>query len=107
MAEDVKVEKHRSGIPNNHIPIAGKPFMNYVRGTVMQIMSDPSREVIIQARGNFISRAVDVAQVALTNFLKETASVKDVKIGSTYFDDKDENGKKVRCSTIEITIALK
>jgi len=88
---------------DNSIFIGGKPFMNYVTGVVMQFTTKGAEEVTVKARGKFISRAVDVAEVAAKRFLKDTVGVKDIKIDSEEFENKE--GKQVRVSTIEITLA--
>ena len=46
------------------IYIGGKPFMNYVTAVVMQFTAKNADTVIVRARGKFISKAVDVAEVA-------------------------------------------
>ena len=90
---------------DNNIFIGGKPFMNYVTGVVMQFTTKNAQKVIIKARGKFISRAVDVAEVASKRFLVDSVSVKDIKINSEEFENKE--GKQVRVSTIEITLVKK
>ena len=87
---------------DNNIFIGGKPFMNYVTGVVMQFTTKNADDVIIKARGKFISRAVDVAEVASKRFLDSTVGVKDIKIDSEGF--KNDEGKDIRVSTIEITL---
>lgn len=99
-------EKKREKNDKNVVFIGSKPFMNYVTGVVMQFTTKNSKEVIVKARGKFISRAVDVAEVTTKRFLKEhDIEVKDIKIDSEEF--KNEEGKKVNVSTIEITLAKK
>ena len=90
---------------DNSIFIGGKPFMNYVTGVVMQFTTKGADEVIVKARGKFISRAVDVAEVATKRFLEGTASVKTVTINSEEFENKE--GRKVRVSTIEVLLVKK
>jgi len=85
--------------------IGTKPFMNYVTGVVMQFMTKGAQEVTIKARGKFITRAVDVAEVARKRFLNDQVDIKEIKIDSEEF--KNEKGKEVRVSTIEITLAKK
>lgn len=86
--------------------IGGKPFMNYVTGVVMQFTTKNRKEVTIKARGKFISRAVDVAEVATKRFLKEHGvTVKSITIDSKEFENKE--GKKVNVSTIEIVLEKK
>jgi len=102
MAE--KSEKPKT--EENIVFIGGKPFMNYVTGVVMQFTTRGAKEVTIKARGKFISRAVDVAEVATKRFLKEhDIIVKDIKIDSEEFENKE--GKKVNVSTIDIILAKK
>ena len=90
---------------DNSMFVGGKPFMNYVTGVVMQFTTKNAEEVIVKARGKFISRAVDVAEVTARRFLPEQVEVKDIKIASEEFQNKE--GKDVRVSTIEITLAKK
>jgi archaea-specific DNA-binding protein len=87
---------------DNSIFIGNKPFMNYVTGVVMQFTTKNAPEVIVKARGKFINRAVDVAEVASKRFLENTALVDKIKIDSEEFKNKE--GKQVRVSIIEITL---
>lgn len=90
---------------DNSVFIGNKPFMNYVTGVVMQFTTKGSNEVIIKARGKFISRAVDVAEVVRKRFLNNTVVISDIKIDSEDFTNKE--GKELRVSNIEITLAKK
>ncbi len=87
---------------DNSIFIGNKPFMNYVTGVVMQFTTQQASEVIIKARGKFISRAVDVAEVSSKRFLDNGVSVQDIRINSESFTNNE--GKNVRVSTIEISL---
>ena len=85
--------------------IGGKPFMNYVTGVALQF-NEGAKRVVIKARGKFISKGVDVAEVARKKFLKEDSiSLKNVSIGSEEFENKE--GKMVNVSIIEITLEKK
>lgn len=87
----------------NVVFIGSKPFMNYVTGVVMQFTRG-TKEVVVKARGKFISRAVDVAEVSKKRFLEDrNISIKDIKIDSEEFKNRD--GKNVNVSTIEITLS--
>ncbi len=90
---------------DNTIFIGEKPFMNYVTAVVMQFTTKDASEIVIKARGKFISRAVDVAEVTSKRFLNGQANVGDIKIDSEEFTNKE--GRQVRVSTIEITLAKK
>ena len=87
---------------DNNVFIGGKPFMNYVTAVVMQFTTKNADNVVVKARGKFISRAVDVSEVAAKRFLESTVGVKDIKIDSEEF--KNNEGRDVRVSTIEITL---
>ena len=90
---------------DNSIFIGGKPFMNYITGVVMQFTTRGTSEVVIKARGKFISRAVDVAEVTRRRFLEDQVLVKEIKIGSEGF--KNNEGRDVTVSNIEIALAKK
>jgi len=90
---------------DNSIFIGGKPFMNYVTAVVMQFTTKDAKEVIVKARGKFISRAVDVAEVSSKRFLKDQIEIKEIKVDSEEFKNKE--GKEVRVSTIEILLVKK
>ena len=101
--EDFKpnTEKRTTGPEDNTIFIGIKPFMNYVTGVVMQFKNKGQKEVIVSARGKFISKAVDVVEVARRTFLKEeNIQVKEIKISSEQFENKE--GKRIFVSSIDI-----
>ena len=96
-AEIIEEEK------DNIIYIGIKPFMNYVTGVVMQFQNKEQDEVIVSARGKFISKAVDVVEVARRTFLKdEDIKIKNIGINSEQFENKE--GKRIFVSTIEIKL---
>jgi len=88
---------------DNIIFIGNKPFMNYVTAVVMQFTTKNADQVIVKARGKFISRAVDVVEIATKRFLEGSTKVLNVKIDSEDFQNKE--GKEVRVSIIEIMLA--
>jgi DNA-binding protein len=90
---------------DNSVFIGNKPFMNYVTGVVVQFTTKGAQEVTIKARGKFISRAVDIAEVAMKRFLKDQLVLKDIRIDSEGFQNNE--GQDVRVSTIEIVLAKK
>ena len=88
---------------DNVLFVGGKPFMNYVTGVVMQFTTKGVKEVIVKARGKFISRAVDIVEVCRKRFLRDlNLQVKDIKIDSEEFVNRE--GRKVNVSTIEIVL---
>lgn len=97
--EDKKPEEDKDNI----IFVGIKPFMNYVTGVVMQFQNKGQDEVIVSARGKFVSKAVDIVEVARRTFLKdENIQIKDIKISSEQFENKE--GKRIYVSSIEITL---
>lgn len=104
MTEEQEVQEARPQDDNN-IFVGTKPFMNYVTGVVMQFTTKGAEEVVIKARGKFISRAVDIAEVSAKRFLEGAVGLKDIKIDSEEFTNRE--GRKVRVSTIEITLIRK
>ena len=102
MAEEAKQET-KGKQDDNVVFVGSKPFMNYVTGVVMQFTKKGSDEVVVKARGKFISRAVDIAEVTTKRFLEDqNIKVKDIKIDSEEFKNKE--GRDVNVSTIEITL---
>ncbi len=88
---------------DNKIYVGIKPFMNYVTAIVMQFQSKGQKDVIVSARGKFISKAIDATEVARRTFLKEEhIQVKDIKISSEQFENK--LGKRIFVSTIKILL---
>jgi archaea-specific DNA-binding protein len=88
---------------DNTIFVGIKPFMNYVTGVVMQFQNKGQNEVIVSARGKFISKAVDVVEVARRTFLKEeNIQIKNIEILSEPFENKE--GKRIFVSAIKISL---
>lgn len=101
--EESKPDKKDNSDKDNIIFVGIKPFMNYVTGVVMQFQTKEQKEVIVSARGKFISKAVDIVEVARRTFLKEeNIQVKDIQISSESFENKE--GKRIHVSAIEIKL---
>jgi len=87
---------------DNIIFIGEKPLINYVRGISVQLAVKNNPDVIVRSIDKFISKAVDVVEVAKRRFLeKEGFKVKDIKIASEKFE---KEGRKINVSTMEIII---
>lgn len=98
-----KKEKTMEKTGINEILIGNKPLMKYVMASLIQIKNENS--AIIKARGKFISKAVDVAEVTRKN-IKEKENIEliqKINIGTDEFTN-DEN-KKINVSTIEIQVS--
>ncbi|MDD4878456.1 MAG: DNA-binding protein Alba [Candidatus Nanoarchaeia archaeon] len=91
---------------NEHVIFVGsKPFMNYVTGVVMQFTTQNAENVTIKARGKFISKAVDIAEVAAKRFLDNTVLVGSIQTDSEEFKNKE--GRQIRVSTIALALLKK
>ena len=98
-SKDLTTAVKASSENDNVVFIGSKHLMNYVNSIGIQINNSP--EVIIKARGKFISKAVDVVEVAKRNIQSSVLSTKDIKIGTEEYENE---GKKIKVSTIDITI---
>ncbi|HII15366.1 MAG TPA: DNA-binding protein Alba [Nanoarchaeota archaeon] len=91
---------------NEHtIFVGSKPFMNYVTGVVMQFTTQNADQVVVKARGKFISKAVDIAEVASKRFLEGQVEIGKIATSSEEFKNKE--GRQVRVSTIELNMLKK
>ena len=76
--------------------------MNYVRAVEVQFSREGCNEVVVKARGKFISRAVDVEQIVKHGPIGRTVKTKEIKTESEEFENQE--GRKVNVSTIEISL---
>ena len=86
---------------NMTIFIGKKPVMNYVLACLTTIQSGTD-VLIIKARGNAISKAVNVAQITLNRFISDL-SVKNITI-STEQIQTDNSPTPIDVSSIEIQL---
>jgi DNA-binding protein len=80
-----------------------KPPMSYVLGIVMTFSGSNVKEVILKARGQAISTAVDAAEIARHKFMKEL-NVTKINIGTEEMPPKEGESRNRNISTIEITL---
>ena len=78
--------------------IGNKRSMNYVMAAMVVLNNKPVR---LLARGRSISRAVDVAEILINNFVKG-CSYGEIKIDTE--EIKNDDGTKSNVSSIEIEI---
>jgi DNA-binding protein len=83
------------------IYVGSKPAMSYVLAVVTQFNTSGSNEVIIKARGQAISRAVDTAEIVRNRFVTD-AEIKDIKIGTETLPREEGGTSKI--SSIEIIL---
>lgn len=88
---------------DDFVYIGTKSFVKYVTSVIMQFLVKKKNKVTIKARGKFISKAVDVAEVVKKKQLKNIKiATESIKINSEGFENKE--GKRINVSTIEITL---
>lgn len=87
---------------NNSIFIGQKPLKNYINSIRMQIEQEMNSHITIKARGKFISKAVDIAELARRNqdLKLEISNI----LTNTEEYTKDDN-QKIKVSTIEICLS--
>jgi len=100
----VQDEKKKIDTKSNIIYVGNKPPMNYVTAIMALLNSGSFTEVVIKARGNAISRALDAAEITHNRFLKN-AEIKNIDIGTEMITNED--GRKSNVSSIEICLAMK
>jgi len=84
--------------PENAIFIGAKPLMSYVLAVVTQF-GGGKKEILIKARGNSISKAVDVAELVKNKFAPGT-TIENIKTATETLQSHD--GKEIGVSTITI-----
>ena len=100
----VKNEKKEIDTESNIIFVGNKPPMNYVTAIMALLNSGSFTEVVLKARGNAISRAVDAAEITRNRFMTNM-EVKKIDIGTEAVTNED--GRKSNVSSIEICLAMK
>lgn len=99
MVADEKFKKD-----SNVVYVGNKPPMNYVTAVLAIINSDQYDDVMLKARGNAISKAVDVAEITRNRFATNT-QIKSIEIGTEALNRED--GKTSNVSSIEICLTSK
>lgn len=84
----------------NVVYIGRKPVMNYCLAVITSLQGDKSR-VALKARGRAISTAVDVAEVARNQFMKDL-TVEKIEIGTEEL--KTIEGQMRNVSTMTIVL---
>jgi DNA-binding protein len=96
--------KKKIDADSNVIYVGNKPPMNYVTAIMALLNTGSFSEVVLKARGNAFSRAVDAAEITHNRFLTN-AEVTCIDIGTEVVTNED--GRKSNVSSIEICLAMK
>ena len=86
--------------PENVVYIGKKTPMNYVLAVVTQF-NNGMQEVAIKARGNAISRAVDVKEIVMNRFMP---NLKEKSMTTSSEELMNEDGTKSKVSAIQIVL---
>jgi|SRR3989338_8572823 len=91
--------RERSKAGSNTVFVGQKPVMSYVLAVITQF-SDGEKQIHVKARGNSISKAVDVAEVVKNKFLKGVKTKVEISTDSI----EGERGK-MNVSVIDIILS--
>jgi len=84
--------------------IGSKPPMDYVLAVVTRLSAGNAKEVILKARGQAITTAVDVAEITRNRFMKDLRIGK-ISIGTEEMPPREGESRARMVSTMEITLA--
>jgi len=83
--------------------IGKKPPMSYVMAIITSVSAGNVKEITLKARGQAITTAVDVAEIARNRFIKDLKITK-VAIGTEELPPREGENKPRMVSTMEITL---
>ena len=83
--------------------IGSKPPMDYVLAVMTRLSAGNANEVVLKARGQAITTAVDVAEITRNRFLKDL-KVSKIAIGTEEMPAREGENRARMVSTMEITL---
>ncbi|MEM3441057.1 MAG: DNA-binding protein Alba [Candidatus Bathyarchaeia archaeon] len=83
--------------------VGNKPPMSYVLAIITAFSSGNAKEITLKARGQAITTAVDVAEIARNRFMKDL-KVSNITIGTAEMPPREGENKSRMVSTMEITL---
>jgi DNA-binding protein len=83
--------------------IGSKPPMDYVLAVMTRLSASNAKEVILKARGQAITTAVDVAEITRNRFLKDL-KISKISIGTEEMPPREGENRARMVSTVEITL---
>jgi DNA-binding protein len=86
--------------------VGNKPPMSYVLAIITSLSSGKLNEITLKARGQAITTAVDVAEIARNRFIKDL-KVSKIAIGTAEMPPREGENKSRMVSTMEITLTKK
>jgi DNA-binding protein len=100
MMKDVMEMSEKSEI----VFIGSKTPMDYVLAVITRLSAGNAKEVVLKARGQAITTAVDVAEITRNRFLKNL-KVSKIAIGTEEMPAREGENRGRMVSTMEITLA--
>jgi DNA-binding protein len=101
-----KRSEKRMAEKSNVIFVGSKPPMNYVLAVITSFSGSDAEEVILKARGQAITTAVDVAEITRSRFLKDL-KVSKISIGTEEMPPREGENRSRMVSTMEIILGKK
>jgi DNA-binding protein len=83
--------------------IGSKPPMDYVLAVMTRLSAGNAKEVVLKARGQAITTAVDVAEITRNRFLKDL-KVSSIAVGTEEMPAREGENRSRMVSIIEITL---
>jgi DNA-binding protein len=83
--------------------VGSKTPMDYVLAVITRLSASNAKEVVLKARGQAITTAVDVAEITRSRFLKDL-KVSRISIGTEEMPAREGENRTRMVSTIEITL---
>jgi DNA-binding protein len=83
--------------------VGSKPPMSYVLAIITAFSSGTTNDVTLKARGQAITTAVDVAEIARNRFLKDL-KLNSIAIGTVEMPPREGENRSRMVSTIEINL---
>jgi DNA-binding protein len=77
--------------------------MDYVLAVISRLSAGDAKEVVLKARGQAITTAVDVAEITRSRFVKDL-KVGRIAIGTEEMPAREGENRTRMVSTIEITL---
>ncbi len=84
--------------------VGSKTPMDYVLAVMTRLSASNAQEVVLKARGQAISTAVDVAEITRNRFLKNL-KISKITIATEEMPAREGENRTRMVSTIEITLA--
>jgi len=83
--------------------VGSKTPMDYVLAVMTRLSASNAKEVVLKARGQAITTAVDVAEITRNRFLKDL-KISKIAIGTEEMPAREGENRARMVSTIEITL---